>query len=203
MGLKPAASSLNTSAAAFTSLRCCWLSNSLLEEEMWLDPITSKPICFADWAIESSYARAFSSFSFRCRLLIVKSKKRCVKSENATTQCSCERQRANALHSLTLLLKLFSISNTFKLWKHICKTGISKANLNLWPWGSATESNYSVVFFLFWMQALKIQPDIYRQHRKDQIQALHKLVKSFFFHAGELEDASAHLRLFWAVVESN
>lgn len=70
--------SLNVSAAAslavFQSLRCCRLSNSLLEVETWLDPITSKPVCFADWAIESSYARAFSSFSFRCWLLIVKSK---------------------------------------------------------------------------------------------------------------------------------
>lgn len=50
------------------------LSNSLLEAETWLDPITSKPVCFADWAIESSCARAFSSSSFRCWLLIVKSK---------------------------------------------------------------------------------------------------------------------------------
>lgn len=59
--------------------------------------------------------------------------KQCVNSKHATTQCSCVLQWANTLHSLsTLLVKLFNISTTCRLWKHSQIRNL-KGNLNLWP----------------------------------------------------------------------
>lgn len=133
---------------------------------MWLDPIAPKPICFADWAIEFPYARAFSSFSFRCRLLIVKSNSSVSNPNKTELGCSCTPWWAKTRHSLsTLLLMLFTISTTCELWKHTCKLRIWKET---WTRDlefsysllihSATESNYefsNILFCLFWILAFK------------------------------------------------
>lgn len=115
---------LNTSAAAslvaFQSLHCSWLSNCLLEVEMWLDPLTSEPIGSADWAIESFFqVFPLDAISW----LSNPPPQKTPPQRSAAANCS----DANALHRLnTPLLKLFNIPTTCTLWKHTRKLGIWK-----------------------------------------------------------------------------